>query len=264
VILEPRGGDAWVGAWIAEASQPDCATRVVFFNNVGYIGMCGHGTIGLMVTLRHLRRLTTGCHRVETPVGVVVAEIHDDARVTVENVPSYRFRRDVPVVLDDGQSVTGDIAWGGNWFFLVRQHDQILDLDRVDQLTVWTMKLRAALRREAITGERGAEIDHIELFAPSPTAAADSRNFVLCPGGAFDRSPCGTGTSAKLACLAADGQWEPGAIYRQEGITGSIFTASYQWSGERIVPRITGEAYVTAESTLVFSAEDPFRTGIGR
>jgi len=249
-----------VGALVVEPVEPACAAGVVFFNNVGYLGMCGHGTIGLVVTLAHLGRIGPGRHAIETPVGTVTAELHGDGTVSVRNVPSYRFRRGVTVDVAGYGRMTGDVAWGGNWFFLVSDHGQEIALGNVARLTDCTTRIREALEREGITGEDGAEIDHVELFGPSERA--DSRNFVLCPGLAYDRSPCGTGTSAKLACLVADGRLAPGRSWRQESVVGSVFTGSVEVVDGAIVPTIRGAAFVTAEATLVLDPRDPFRHGI--
>jgi len=259
VVCEPRGSDVIVGGLVTTPVDASCACGILFFNNVGYLGMCGHGTIGLVATLAHLGRIGPGVHRIETAVGVVTAELTADGRVTVENVPSYRLRRGVEVDVEGIGRVRGDVAWGGNWFFLVDWTGPI-GLPHVGALTDATWWIRRALEAGGITGAGGAEIDHIELFGPTPTA--DSRSFVLCPGGAYDRSPCGTGTSAKLACLAADGKLAPGAVWRQESVVGSLFEASYRRGDGDIVPRITGRAHVTAEATLVFDPEDPFQFGI--
>jgi 4-hydroxyproline epimerase len=260
VVNEPRGSDVLVGALLCEPLDVAATAGVVFFNNVGYLGMCGHGTIGLVVTLAHLGRIGPGRHAIETPVGTVTAELHDDGTVSVRNVPSYRFRRGVAVDVVGYGKLTGDVAWGGNWFFLVSDHGQELALGNVARLTECTTRIREALEREGITGEDGAEIDHVELFGPSERA--DSRNFVLCPGLAYDRSPCGTGTSAKLACLVADGKLAPGRSWRQESVVGSVFTGSVEIVDGAIVPTIRGAAFVTAEATLVLDPRDPFRHGI--
>lgn len=264
VICEPRGSDVLVGAMLVPPVDPTCAVGVVFFNNVGYLGMCGHGTIGLAVTLGHLGRIAAGRHRLETPVGVVSFDYDGRRTATLDNVPSRRVASNVRVIVDGLGAVTGDIAWGGNWFFLVREQSEPLVLENVARLTTITESIRAALRAQGITGADGAEIDHIELFGPPHDAANHSRNFVLCPGGAYDRSPCGTGTSAKLACLAADGKLKPGELWRQESIIGSVFTGSYQTAGEQIAPTISGKAFVTAESTLLIDKADPFAWGIRR
>ncbi|HLY11186.1 MAG TPA: 4-hydroxyproline epimerase [Planctomycetota bacterium] len=255
VVTEPRGSDPVVGALLCEPVDPRSAAAVIFFNNVGFLGMCGHGTIGLLATLAHLGRIQPGAHRLETPVGAVTATLHENGEVSVTNVPSYRTRKAVSV-----GGVTGDVAWGGNWFFLVEDHGQRLELANVDALTDYAWALRQALANEGIAGEHGAEIDHIELFAPTPNA--DSRNFVLCPGKAYDRSPCGTGTSAKLACLAADGTLKEGQIWRQESIVGSIFEGSVRIVDGVVHPTIRGSAFVTAESTLLRDPRDPFASGI--
>jgi len=228
--------------------------------------MCGHGTIGLIVSLAYKGRITPGLHRIETPVGVVEAELHDDGSVTVHNVPAYRYRTEVPIDVPGYGRMHGDIAWGGNWFFLVADHGQSLALAHVEALTEASWAIRGALEANGITGEGGALIDHIELFAEPDSADFDSRNFVLCPGKAYDRSPCGTGTSAKVACLAADGVLAPGARWRQASILGSVFEASYALEpglpAGSVRPSIRGTAYVNAEARLIFSAADPFAWGI--
>lgn len=262
VLSEPRGSDVLVGALLCEPHDASAAAGVVFFNDVGYLGMCGHGTIGLVVTLAHLDRLSPGTHRIETPVGTVCATLHTDSAVSVQNVASYRWRRGVAVHTSSYGDLTGDIAWGGNWFFLCDDHGLSLESANHEQLTHAAREIREALLHSGVRGEHDAVIDHIELFGPAYLSGNAARNFVLCPGTAFDRSPCGTGTSAKLACLYADGKIAPGQIWRQEGILGTVFEGSVQVQGEAIIPTITGRAYVTAESTLLFEDNDPFREGI--
>ncbi|MCW3098643.1 MAG: 4-hydroxyproline 2-epimerase [Chthonomonadaceae bacterium] len=262
VVNEPRGSDVLVGALLLEPSDPTCAAGVIFFNNVGPLGMCGHGTIGLVVTLAHLGRIGPGAHRIETPVGIVTATLHPDKTVSVQNVPAYRYAQGVEIEVEDYGPLRGDIAWGGNWFFLVSEHGQELKFANVAGLTDFTWRIRQGLQRAGITGIGGDEIDHIELFSPSLNPDADSRNFVLCPGKAYDRSPCGTGTSAKLACLAADGKLAPGAVWRQESIVGSIFEGSVDIVNGELLPTIRGTAYVNAEATLLLNPADPFCMGI--
>jgi 4-hydroxyproline epimerase len=279
ILCEPRGSDVLVGALLLKPEDPACAAGVIFFNNAGYLGMCGHGMIGVGVTLAYLRRIQPGEHLIETPVGVVSITVHSGAKVSIRNVPAYRLRKGVFVEVAGYGAVTGDVAWGGNWFFLVREHScepaRKLNVKDVEQLTAFTWEIRRALNRAGITGENGAEIDHIELFTDAQDVANDSRNYVLCPGKAYDRSPCGTGTSAKMACLAADGALAPGELWRQEGILGTVFEGGFEFEterdssaddlraiGERIRPTITGTAYVTAENTLLFDSDDPFRLGV--
>jgi 4-hydroxyproline epimerase len=273
ILCEPRGSDVLVGALLVEPYAPECAAGVIFFNNVGYLGMCGHGMIGVAVTLAHLGRIGLGEHLIDTPVGTVQIELHSGNRITCTNVPSYRHQAGVTVELPGYGAVTGDVAWGGNWFFLVREHAcdaaRSLTLSQIELLTDFTWKIRNALTAAGITGSDGAEIDHIELFTAAHDPANHSRNFVLCPGKVYDRSPCGTGTSAKMACLAADGLLKPGQSWRQEGILGTVFEGSFEFAtgaapgGEPcIAPRITGEAYITAEATLIFDPSDPFQLGV--
>ena len=265
VVNEPRGNDVIVGGLICEPVDRSCAAGVIFFNNEGYLGMCGHGTIGLMITLAHLKRIEAGTHRIETNVGIVTAELKSHNEVTLQNVPSYRHQAAVRVEVPGYGTVVGDVAWGGNWFFLVRNSTEELHVANAGHLTRVALRIRAALEDAGITGANGGAIDHIELFGPAADNRNHSRNFVLCPGGAFDRSPCGTGTSAKLACLAADGKLAPGAEWRQESIVGSVFKASYQTGMEgAIIPTITGAAYICAEASLLLDASDPFCMGLHR
>ena len=262
VINEPRGSDVLVGALLCEPTDARCVAGVIFFNNVGTIGMCGHGAIGVAVTLAHLGRVGPGTHWLETPVGYVSFEYHGGGAVTIENVPSYRHAAGVIVPVDGVGAVQGDVAWGGNWFFLISEHGQELARSNVERLTDYTWRVRQALARHGITGIGGATIDHIELFGPPSRPDADSRNFVLCPGKAYDRSPCGTGTSAKLACLSADGKLAEGQIWRQEGILGTVFEGWVRKVNDLVIPRIRGSAYIQAEATLLFDPADPFRDGI--
>jgi len=259
MVVEPRGSEALVGALLCEPSVSGCAAGVIFFNNAGTLGMCGHGTIGVVATLAHLGRLHPGRHCLETPVGVVGAELHDDGRVTVANVPSYRLAAGVEVAVPGRGRIHGDVAWGGNWFFLVHDHGCQLSLANLDELTAVSWSIRRALVAAGVSGADGAEIDHVELLGTSPRDGLDGRNFVLCPGGAYDRSPCGTGTSAELACLHGDGRLAPGRVWRQESITGSVFEALYELVPDRpgtVLPRITGEAFVTVEGELLFDPRD--------
>lgn len=264
VANEPRGSDAVVGALLCEPVDSSCVTGVIFFNNVGYLRMCGHGTIGVAATLAHLGRIRPGSHRFETPVGVVRVELEKSGAVSFENVASYRLAKDVEVILAGFGTVRGDVAWGGNWFFITGDSPCPLDFANLEQLSNYTWALRKALPEQGITGANGVEIDHIEISARpgNSDAAADGRNFVLCPGRSYDRSPCGTGTSAKLACLYADGKLREGEVFRQAGILGTVFEGSVTLRDGQIFPRIKGRAYVTAESDLILHGDDPFVWGI--
>jgi len=260
VVNEPRGSEVMVGALLVRPSDPSCAAGVIFFNNVGYLGMCGHGTIGLMVTLAHLRRIRPGEHRIESPVGIVTATLHANGEVSVANVPSWREQKGVRVKVPGVGTVTGDVAWGGNWFFLSQADGHRLSLANAEQLTDYAWRVR-----QAVNAQGFPQVDHIELFGPPTVPGAHSRNFVQCPGKAFDRSPCGTGTSAKLACLAADGMLPEGQPYVQESIVGSTFTGRFRWldrAAGKVQPIITGRAYVNAEATLLLDEHDPFCWGL--
>lgn len=253
ILCEPRGHEVLVGALLEEPENPAAAARVTFFNNAGLLGMCGHGTIGVVETLHHLGRIGPGEHRIETPVGDVTALLHQDGTVSVRNVLSRRTAAAVKA-----GRFTGDVAWGGNWFYLVADHGLDLILTNLHELTAAALEAREAVRAAGFP-----EVDHVEFFGPPVDPRNHSRNFVLCPGGEYDRSACGTGTSAKLACLAADGKLAPGEIWRQESVIGTVFEGSYEIGEGGILPTITGRAHVVAESVLLFGEDDPFRWGIG-
>jgi 4-hydroxyproline epimerase len=262
VCCEPRGSEPLVGALLTTPSAAGAAAGVIFFNGVGYLGMCGHGTIGVVATLAWLGRLQPGRHLLETPVGVVTVELAASGRVAVRNVPAYRHAHAVTVEVPGAGRVSGDVAWGGNWFFLCADHGLAVESGNIAALLDFSSRLRAALSAAGITGANGAAIDHVELLAPPTGADVDGRNFVLCPGAAYDRSPCGTGTSAKLACLVADGKLRPGERWRQQGITGSVFEGSVEIVDGAIVPTIRGEAWITADTTLLLDPRDPCCFGI--
>jgi 4-hydroxyproline epimerase len=261
-VNEPRGSGAGVGALLLPPADPAATAGVIFFNNAGYLGMCGHGTIGLVVTLAHLGRIHPGRHSIETPVGAVEADLHTSGEVSFQNVGCRRTRAKVELDVPDHGPVVGDVAWGGNWFFLADGAPCTLTLANAAQLTEYTEAIRRALTWERVTGSGGAPIDHIELSGPPARAENQSRNFVLCPGGEYDRSPCGTGTSAKIACLVADGKLRPGQAWRQEGILGTVFEGTPEWVGGELRPRIRGSAFVTGEGDLLFDERDPFVEGI--
>lgn len=262
VVLEPRGSDTVVGALLLEPEDPRACTGVIFFNNIGYLGMCGHGTIGVIRTLYHLGRIRPGRHLLETPVGMIGVELLDDGRVAVDNVESHRLAADVELSVPGHGRVRGDVAWGGNWFFITRDCPYPIALANRHLLTAYATAIRTALVATGVTGSEDAEIDHVEITAaPVDEQRADACNFVLCPGLAYDRSPCGTGTSAKLACLAADGMLEPGRVWRQAGILGTVFEASYRRGERGVMPTITGRAWVTAAGQLLVDAEDSLAWG---
>ena len=263
VVNEPRGHDAMVGALLLPASHPDSLCGVIFFNNVGTLHMCIHGAIGLGATLAHMGRITPGAYQIDTSIGVVTLTLHSDHRVSIENIPCHRYARQVAVDVPGYGNVTGDVAWGGNWFFLMNDQGPTVDRNGIHELIQFSSAVKAALAAQGITGENGMEIDHVECFGPPTDATlADSKNFVLCPGNAFDRSPCGTGTSAKLACLHAEGKLSPGQTWRQAGIVDSVFEGSVRPHGNnQVIPTITGRAWITGESTFHFSEDDPFAYG---
>ncbi len=266
LLMEPRGFPAMVGAILTTPHTPDCSAGVIFFNNASYLGMCIHGTIGLTVTLQHMGMISPGAHRIDTPVGVVTAHLHEDGSVTVDNVPSYRYQKNFKIMIPTLGTVTGDIAWGGNWFFLVNHSafTPLVNHANIPALTTFTSAIMVALLENNITGDDGSPVDHVEVFGAPADDLSDSMNFVLCSGGEYDRSPCGTGTSAKLACLYADGKLTPGKIWRQASILNTIFTGSVQpiADSEQVIPTVKGNAWVNGETTIIINAKDPFATGI--
>lgn len=263
IACEPRGSSTMVGALLRPAVNVNSCTGVIFFNNVGYLGMCGHGSIGVIRTLMHMGQIGPGRHFLDTPVGTVGVELHPGGRVSIDNVESYRHAADVRVSVPGHGTVRGDIAWGGNWFFITGDTPLPLEVHHQRELGTYAEAIRQALQAEGITGADGEAVDHIEISASTAAAETDARNFVLCPGLAYDRSPCGTGTSAKLACLAADGKLAPGAPWRQESILGSVFEACYTPSERGVLPRISGSAYVTGQGVLLIDDNDAFAWGSG-
>lgn len=262
-ILEPRGTDALVGALLCEPTDERCAAGVIFFNNTGYLGMCGHGLIGTVITLHYLGRLPLGQHLIETPVGIVTVDLHDANTASVENVVSYCYLENVELNIDGLGTVVGDVAWGGNWFFLANDAPFPLILDNISDLTRVATMIKKSLIEHGITGKGGAEIDHIEFYSKPESETANSRNFVLCPGNAYDRSPCGTGTSAKLACLANKGLLMPNKTWVQESVIGSTFSASYRLNkAQEIIPTISSTAFICSSATLIRQPNDPFINGI--
>ena len=261
LCTEPRASEICVGGLLIPPTDSHLTAGVLFFNHVGYLGMCGHGTIGLVTTLAWLGRIAPGTHRIETPVGIVSAELHTDGRVSVTNVPSYRYAHRVSVRVPGYGMVTGDVAWGGNWFFICEDHGRTLDRSHLQTLVAFSVDLRQALTNSGITGAQGAPIDHIELLGPAG-AGCDAKNFVLCPGQVYDRSACGTGTSARLACLVAEGRWTAGKRYRVQSIIGSVFEGTVRQINGEVIPTITGQAWVTADSTLILNQSDPYCFGL--
>lgn len=263
VVCEPRGHAAIVGALLTPPVLSDSVCGIVFFNNETYLGMCGHGLIGTVRTLAYLGRLQPGDAQFDTPVGTVHATLEPNGSVAITNVPARAFMLDVIVDVPGVGRVAGDIAYGGNWFFITHHGGVPVTLANVAELTRLTQAIQDALTAGGITGEGGEPIDHIEISAPPVRRDADCRNFVLCSGGEYDRSPCGTGTSAKMASLHARGELQLEEHWHQESVTGSLFTGWLTRGADgELVPHIRGRAYITGESTLRFDPADPFRLGI--
>jgi len=262
VVNEPRGHEAIVGALLTPPVEPASEAGVVFFNNASWLGMCGHGTIGLVRTLEHMGRIGAGRLCFDTPVGPVPAELHENGEVTVQNVPAYTHQLDVEVDVPTIGRVTGDIAWGGNWFFMAHLDRYEIALSNLTELLAVTQAIRSALLETGLMPTDERESIHIELYGAPTRDDADSKNFVLCPGCEYDRSPCGTGTSAKMAVLYDRGKFAIGDLWRQESITGSLFTCWLTEEDGALIPHIRGEAHVTGRSTLLFAAEDDLRGGL--
>jgi 4-hydroxyproline epimerase len=262
LLAEPRGHEVMVGAVLVPADAAEACCGVIFCNHVGYLGMCGHGAIGVIRTLAHIGRIGPGRHRLQTPAGDVDCELGTDGTVAIDNVDSWRSNAGVVVDVPGYGRVRGDVAWGGNWFFI--SGDSPLPLEYIHRAALldYTSAVLDALHAAGVRGDHGAAIDHVELHAASPTAGIDARVFVLCPGRVWDRSPCGTGTSARIACLAADDRLAAGQRWRQESIIGSVFEASFAAGVRGIRPRIVGRAHVTAEARLLLAADDPFAWGL--
>ena len=261
LVLEPRGADPVVGAVLTEPVNLESIAGVVYFNNAGVLGMCGHGTMGVAETLAHLGRIGHGEYQLDTPVGPILFQRDSEGMVSIQNVESYRFAKNVPLFLEGLDPIVGDIAWGGNWFYIVH-YEGMIEPALIPELIELTTEMLEELEVQGHTGAGGARIDHIELSKASIKSGVDARNFVLCPGLAFDRSPCGTGTSAKVACLAEDGVLTPGQIWTQESVTGGIFRATVEKGEQGWIPTIRGRAFVTAVATLFFQESDPYRTGL--
>lgn len=263
VVCEPRGHDAVVGALLTPPVSAGAIAGVIFFNNGTYLGMCGHGLMGVARTLEHLGRVGVGPAQYDTPVGLVTAELAPDGSVTVENVPAWLHASDVALDVPGVGCVSGDIAYGGNWFFVAHLEGIRIALDNRRELVRITQAIQDAVRARGITGAGGADIDHIELSGPPMRPDASARNFVLCSGGDYDRSPCGTGTSATMAVMHARGRLAIGERWHQESVSGSLFTGWLaRGAAGELIPFVRGRAFITAETTLRFDPGDPFRTGL--
>ncbi len=263
VLAEPRGQPAMVAALLTEPTDPSCVAGAIYFDRNAVLGMCGHGTIGLAVTLFHLGKIGIGEHRIETPAGVIGIDLVDPNTVTVRNVESRRVAKSVEVSVEGLGKVYGDVAYGGNWFFIVEPSPIDVDAVNVPALTKAAITVREAANSIGVGGVDAEPIDHVIFQSPHHDPNVHGRNFVLCPDNAYDRSPCGTGCSAILACLAADGRLSFGQEIIQQSIIGSSYRLSYEAGSKNgVLPSITGSAYVIAESKIVFDEKDPFRHGI--
>ena len=262
LVGDPRGAVAMVGVILLPPTDPSCRFGAIYVNRVGYLDMCGHATIGLAVTLGHLGRIEPGSFRLETPAGVVGVSWHGGGEASFECVPPRRIAQSLALVCDDGSRVSGDVATSGLWFFICRNHGLPVEPVGIPALTARAWSIRRALEARGITGDGGEVIDHVVLLGPPHDPGNHGRAFVLCPDGAFDRSPCGTGTSALVGCLLDDGVIEEGQIWKQESVLGGVYEASIRREGEKLIPTVRGHAWITGETTLHFAADDPYRTGL--
>lgn len=265
VMLEPRGQPGMVGALLVKSVDPDCVTGVIYFDAEAVLGMCGHGTIGLAVTLHHMGRIGLGTHKFETPAGVVTVKLHDANTVSVTNIESRLIQAGAEITLLSGPvtgPVSGDVAYGGNWFFIVDPSPLPVTTTNIPALTELAVSMRETCNANGIGGPEGQPIDHVILRGPNPDTGAHSRNFVLCPDDEYDRSPCGTGSSAYMACMAAHERLAPGEEVLLESVIGSSYRVSYQSTRTGVIPTLTGQAWIMGEGTLFFDTTDPFRDGI--
>ncbi len=264
IVREPRGHEAMVAALLLEPADKSCDHGVIFFNNVGSLGMCGHGTMGVVRALRDQGFMGSDTVTFETPAGNVDAAIDEAGRISVVNVESYCYRRQVEVELSSGQKVIGDIAWGGNWFFLTGSNGWPLDVRESPILIDFASEIRVALESNGICGEGGAPIDHVELHESLQGGQQGVRSFVMCPGMEWDRSPCGTGASATVASMADQQLISPGETWIQESILGGRFEVTYELGERGIIPTISGRAWPCSRGELIFEEDDPFRSGFPR
>jgi 4-hydroxyproline epimerase len=263
LVGDPRGTNAMVGVILVPPADPSCRFGAFCVNRVGYLDMCGHATIGLAVTLGSQRIIEPGSFRLETPAGVVGVMWHGGGAASFECVPPRRIAKGLALACDDGSRVTGDVATSGLWFFICRDHGLAVEPAAIPALTERAWSIRRALEARGITGDGGEVIDHVVLLGPPHEPGNDGRAFVLCPDGAFDRSPCGTGTSALVGCLLDDGILAEGRTWRQESVLGGVYEARIRREQGVAVPTVRGRAWLTAETTLHFAADDPYRIGLG-
>jgi 4-hydroxyproline epimerase len=262
LVADPRGVEAMVGVILVPPSDPTCDFGALYCNRVGYLDMCGHATIGLAVSLGHIGRIKPGAFRLETPAGIVGVEWHGGSEASIQSVSPRRIHRMLSIACRDGTTVNGDVATSGLWFFICRDHGIPVVPDAIPRLLEKAWMIRRSLEAAGITGDAGEPIDHIVLMGQALDPANSARNFVLCPDGAFDRSPCGTATSALVGCLYEDGHLDEGAAWRQESILGGLYESSIRRQGGVLIPTVRGRAWITAEATLHFAEDDPYRTGL--
>ena len=263
LVGDPRGAVAMVGVILVPPADPTCRFGAFYVNRVGYLDMCGHATIGLAVTLGSLGRIEPGSFRLKTPAGMVGVTWHGGGEASFAGVPPRRIHKGLRISCDDGSDGSGDVATSGLWFSICRDHGLPVEPAAIPALTARAWSIRRALEARGITGDGGETIDHVMLLGPPAEAGHDGRAFVLCPDGAFDRSPCGTGTSALVGCLFEDGMLEEGRTWRQESVLGGVYEASVRREGSMLIPTVRGRAWIAAETTLYFAADDPYRTGLG-
>ena len=262
LVGDPRGTTAMVGVILVPPADPTCRFGAFYVNRVGYLDMCGHATIGLAVTLGARGIIEPGDFRLESPAGVVGVTWHGGGEAAFECVPPRRIAQNLALACDDGSQVTGDVATSGLWFYLCRDHGILVEPTAIPALTARAWSIRRALEARGISGDGGEVIDHVVLLGPPRDPGNDGRAFVLCPDGAFDRSPCGTGTSALVGCLFEDGILTAGRTWRQESVLGGVYEASIRRERDILVPTVRGRAWLTAETTLHFAGDDPYRTGL--
>jgi 4-hydroxyproline epimerase len=279
LMFEPRGHDMMSGSILYPPTRPDCDVAVLFIETSGCLFMCGHGTIGTVtMALEHglVTPKTPGVLRLDTPAGLVIAEYRQEGRyveeVRITNVPSFLYKEALEVECPDLGVLTVDVAYGGNFYAIVdpqKNYRDMADHTALDFIK-WSPVLRQRLNEtySFVHPENPAinRLSHL-LWTGKPTQPhADARNAVFYGEKAIDRSPCGTGTSSRMAQLFAKGQLKVGDDFAHESIIGSVFKGRVQRevevAGTRgIVPSVAGWARMTGHNTIFIDDRDPFAHG---
>jgi 4-hydroxyproline epimerase len=279
LMFEPRGHDMMSGSILYPPTRPDCDVGILFIETSGCLPMCGHGTIGTVtIALENglIEPKVPGLLKLDTPAGLVEARYDENGpyveSVRITNVPSFLYGRGYEVEVEGLGPLVVDVAYGGNFYAIVEPQERYSDLSDVDPSDIqrWSPKLRADFNaRHRIAHPQNPAIDrltHVLWTGRAQTNAGSARNAVFYGDKAIDRSPCGTGTSARMAQLAATGRLKEGETFVHESIIGSTFAGRIEGRsrvGDRdaIIPSIEGWARVTGFNTIVIDDRDPFAHG---